>query len=49
MEAKNNKFISKILPIFLNAGSGVEKFDDTTYDIIDRSIIGQAKIGSIKV
>ena len=49
MEAKNNKFISKILPIFINAGFGVEKFDDTTYDIIDRSIIGKAKIGSIKV
>ena len=31
MEAKNNKFISKILPIFINAGFGVEKFDDTTY------------------
>ena len=44
-----NKFISKILPIFINSGFGVEKFDDTTYDIIDRSIIGKAKIGSIKV
>ncbi len=48
MEAKN-KFISKILPIFINAGFGIEKFDDTTYDIIDRTIIGKAKIGSIKV
>ena len=46
---EQNKFISKILPIFINAGFGVEKFDDTTYDIIDRSIIGKAKIGSIKV
>ena len=44
-----NKFISKILPIFINSGYGVEKFDDTTYDIIDRSIIGKAKIGSIKI
>ena len=42
-----NKFISKILPIFIGSGYGVEKFDDTTYDIIDRSIIGKAKIGSI--
>jgi len=48
MEAKN-KFIEKILPIFINAGFGVEKFDDTTFDIIDRSIIGKAKIGSVKV
>ena len=44
-----NKFISKILPIFIGSGYGVEKFDDTTYDIIDRSIIGKAKIGSIKI
>ena len=44
-----NKFISKILPIFIGSGFGVEKFDDTTYDIIDRSIIGKAKIGSIKI
>ena len=44
-----NKFISKILPIFTGSGYGVEKFDDTTYDIIDRSIIGKAKIGSIKI
>ena len=45
----DNKFISKILPIFIGSGYGVEKFDDTTYDIIDRSIIGKAKIGSIKI
>ena len=44
-----NKFISKILPIFIGSGYGVEKFDETTYDIIDRSIIGKAKIGSIKI
>ena len=34
MEAKN-KFIEKILPIFINAGFGVEKFDDTTFDDVD--------------
>lgn len=48
MKAKN-KFIDKILPIFINAGFGIEKFDDTRVDIIDRSIIGKAKIGSVKV
>lgn len=48
MKAKN-KFIDKILPIFINANFGIEKFDDTTFDIIDRSIIGKAKIGSVKV
>mgnify|MGYP003289312817 CR=1 FL=1 len=49
MEVRHIQFIDKILKIFTNGGFGVEKFDDKTYDIIDRSIIGKAKIGSIKI
>ena len=49
MENRQSQFITKILQIFTNTGFGIEKFDDGTYDIIDRSIIGKAKIGSIKV
>ena len=49
MEYRQSQFITKILQIFTNTGFGVEKFDDGTYDIIDRSIIGKAKIGSIKI
>jgi hypothetical protein len=49
MENRQSQFITKILQIFTNTGFGVEKFDDGTYDIIDRSIIGKAKIGSIKI
>jgi hypothetical protein len=48
MENRQSQFIEKILKIFTNAGFGVEKFDAGTYDIVDRSIIGKAKIGSIK-
>ena len=48
MENRQSQFIEKILKIFTNAGFGVEKFDSGTYDIVDRSIIGKAKIGSIK-
>lgn len=49
MEIRHIQFIEKILRIFTNGGFGVEKFNEKTYDIIDRSIIGKAKIGSIKV
>ena len=49
MENRQSQFITKILQIFTNTGFGIEKFNDGTYDIIDRSIIGKAKIGSIKV
>lgn len=49
MENRQSQFITKILQIFTNTGFGIEKFDDGTYDIIDRSIIGKAKIGSIKI
>ena len=49
MENRQSQFITKILQIFTNTGFGIEKFDEGTYDIIDRSIIGKAKIGSIKV
>lgn len=45
---RQSQFIEKILKIFTNAGFGIEKFNEGTYDIIDRSIIGKAKIGSIK-
>jgi hypothetical protein len=48
MENRQSQFIEKILKIFTNAGFGIEKFNEGTYDIIDRSIIGKAKIGSIK-
>jgi hypothetical protein len=48
MENKQTQIIEKILKIFTNGGFGIEKFDAGTYDIIDRSIIGKAKIGSIK-
>ena len=48
MENRQTQFIEKILKIFTNAGFGIEKFNEGTYDIIDRSIIGKAKIGSIK-
>lgn len=48
MENRQTQFIEKLLKIFVNAGFGIEKFDDDTYDIVDRSIIGKAKIGSIK-
>lgn len=49
MELRHTQFINKLENIFTNTGYGVEKFDDTTFDIIDRSIIGKVKIGSIKV
>lgn len=46
---RQEQFIEKILKIFTNSGFGIEKFDGDTYDIIDRTIIGKAKVGSIKV
>ena len=48
MENRQSQFIEKILKIFTNSGFGIEKFNEGTYDIVDRSIIGKAKIGSIK-
>lgn len=49
MNDRQSQFVTKILKIFMDAGFGVEEFDEDTYDIIDRSIIGKAKVGSIKV
>jgi hypothetical protein len=48
MENRQSQFIEKITKIFTNTGFGVEKFDEGTFDVIDRSIIGKVKIGSIK-
>lgn len=49
MKSRHNQIIEKILKIFTNTGFGVEMFNEDTYDIIDRSVIGKAKIGSVKV
>ena len=49
MENRYLQFIDKILKIFTDAGFGIEKFDEGTSDIIDRTIIGKAKIGSVKI
>lgn len=50
MEARQETFLNKILKLFTDDGFGVEKFDDNTFDIVDRSVIGsKAKCGSIKI
>lgn len=46
---RHTQFTDKIFKIFTNSGFGVEQYDETTFDIIDRTIIGKAKIGSVKV
>lgn len=46
---RQQQIINKILHKFTDREFGIEKFDDETFDIIDRTLIGKAKIGSIKI